>query len=207
MICTAAASVSSLIRRRSRGPYDSRVTHASDRSSSGRVDGIATVMCVDLQGSTVAGVGLDAVRSQFDDYGGREVETSAHGIRVVFVSTRQAVGCALAIRRSLDDASATLRIGIGAGEMIDADAEPEGAALEAAARIVTRAERGEVLVSDVVRQLSGTPRASGSSTVGGCDRTDPADPFTSGRHRRTRALLPTARPWDARRISRRCITS
>jgi DNA-binding CsgD family transcriptional regulator/tetratricopeptide (TPR) repeat protein len=133
------------------------VTHASDRSSSGRVDGIATVMCVDLQGSTVAGVGLDAVRSQFDDYGGREVETSAHGIRVVFVSTRQAVGCALAIRRSLDDASATLRIGIGAGEMIDADAEPEGAALETAARIVTRAERGEVLVSDVVRQLVGNP--------------------------------------------------
>jgi DNA-binding CsgD family transcriptional regulator/tetratricopeptide (TPR) repeat protein len=135
-----------------------RVTHASDRSSSGRrVDGIATVMCVDLQGSTDHARALAAVRSQFDDYGGREVETSAHGLRVVFVSTRQAVGCALAIHRSLGDASAMLRVGIDAGEVIDADAEPESAARDVAARIVTRAERGEVLVSDVVRQLVGNP--------------------------------------------------
>ena len=112
-------------------------------------------MCVDLQGSTDLGDGLDVVRSHFDDYGGREVETSAHGLLVVFVSTRQAVGCALTIQRTLGDATARLRIGIDAGEVFDADAEPEGAALDAAARIVTRAEGGDVLVSDVVRQLVG----------------------------------------------------
>lgn len=145
----------SLIRRRAGGTYDLRVTHASDRSSSGRrVDGFATGMCVDLDGSTDLVRALDVVRSHFDGYGGREVATSAHGLLVVFVSTRQAVGCAMTIQRTLGDASARLRIGIDAGEVFD-DAEPEGATLDAAARIVSRAERGEVLVSDVVRQLVG----------------------------------------------------
>lgn len=112
-------------------------------------------MRVDLQGSTDLLDCQDVVRSHLDDYCGREVETSAHGLLVVFASTRQAVGCALTIQRTLGDASATLRIGIDAGEVIDADAEPECAALVAAARIVTRADGGEVLVSDVVRQLVG----------------------------------------------------
>ena len=40
--------------------------------------------------------------------------------------------------------------------MIDADADPLGAAVNAAARIAGRAGGGEVLVSDVVRQLVGT---------------------------------------------------
>lgn len=112
-------------------------------------------MCVDLDGSTDLVRALDVVRSHFDDYGGREVQTSTHGLLVVFVSTRQAVGCAMTIQRTLGDTSARLRIGIDAGEVSNADAEPEAAALEAAARIASRAEGGEVRVSDVVRQLVG----------------------------------------------------
>jgi DNA-binding CsgD family transcriptional regulator len=132
------------------------VTHASDRSTSGRrVDGIATVMCVDLQGATDLVDCQHAVRSQLDDYGGREVEMSTHGLLVVFTSTRQAVGCALTIQRTLGEASARPRIGVDAGEVVDDEAEPKIAPLGKAARIVTRAEAGEVLVSDVVRQLVG----------------------------------------------------
>jgi DNA-binding CsgD family transcriptional regulator/tetratricopeptide (TPR) repeat protein len=132
------------------------VTHASDHSTSGRrIDGIATVMCVDLRHSPELAGSLDVIRSQLDDYGGRDVPSSTHLLLAVFASPRQAVGCALAIQRDLRTATARLRIGLDAGEVVDADAEPAGAALDAAARIVTRAEGGEVLVSDVVRQLAG----------------------------------------------------
>jgi DNA-binding CsgD family transcriptional regulator/tetratricopeptide (TPR) repeat protein len=132
------------------------VTHASDDSTAvRRFDGIATVMCVDLQRSPELAGSLDVIRSQLDDYGGRDVPSSTHRLLAVFASPRQAVGCALAIQRNLPNAPASLRIGIDAGEVVDTDAGPEGAALDDSARIVTRAESGEVLVSDVVRQLVG----------------------------------------------------
>ena len=48
-----------------------------------------------------------------------------------------------------------MRIGINTGEVIAADSDPVGAAVNAAARIAARATGGDVLVSDVVRQLVG----------------------------------------------------
>jgi DNA-binding NarL/FixJ family response regulator/tetratricopeptide (TPR) repeat protein len=132
------------------------VTHASDRSTSGRrTDGIATVMCVDLQQSSKPAASLDVIRASLDDYDGRDVASSNQRVLAVFASPRQAVGCALTIQRNLQASTARLRIGIDAGEVLDADAGPAGGALDDAARIVTRAEVGEVLVSDVVRQLAG----------------------------------------------------
>jgi predicted ATPase/DNA-binding CsgD family transcriptional regulator len=132
------------------------VTHASDDSTAvRRFDGIATVMCVDLHRSPELAGNLDVIRSQLHDYGGRDVPSSTNRLLAVFASPRQAVGCALAIQRNLPNAPASLRIGIDAGEVVDTDTGPEGAALDDSARIVTRAESGEVLVSDVVRQLVG----------------------------------------------------
>ena len=86
---------------------------------------------------------------------GREVKSLGDGLLLVFGSPRQAVGCALAIQRALAGTSPRLRIGINAGEVIDSDADPMGGAVNAAARIVGRAEGAEVLVSDVVRLLVG----------------------------------------------------
>jgi class 3 adenylate cyclase len=48
-----------------------------------------------------------------------------------------------------------VRIGINTGEVVTDGADPLGAAVNAAARIAGRAGGGEVLVSDVVRQLVG----------------------------------------------------
>ncbi len=131
-------------------------------------DGIATIVFVDLEGSTdlvdrlgdhvggaVVGRQLDVVRDHLAEYGGREVKSLGDGLLLVFGSPRQAVGCGLAIQRALAGTSPQLRIGINAGEVIDSDSDPMGGAVNAAARIVGRADGGEVLVSDVVRLLVG----------------------------------------------------
>ena len=49
-----------------------------------------------------------------------------------------------------------MRIGINTGEAAHVDGDPLGAAVNAAARIAGRADGGEVLVSDVVRLLTGS---------------------------------------------------
>lgn len=131
-------------------------------------DRIVTVVVVDVEGSTALvdrlgdHVGTDAVvrrldqvRDHLSSYGGREVNSLGDGLLVVFSSPRQAVACALGVQRALSGSAPRLRIGVNAGEVVDPDGDPTGAAVNAAARIVARAEGGEVLVSDVVRQLVG----------------------------------------------------
>lgn len=54
-----------------------------------------------------------------------------------------------------------MRFGINTGETLDANTDPIGSAVNAAARIAALAEGGEVLVSDVVRQLAGQAAAIG----------------------------------------------
>ena len=77
------------------------------------------------------------------------------GLMLTFGSPRQAVGFALATQRALAASAPRVRIGINTGEVIDTSTDPIGGAVNAAARIAGRAAGGEVLVSDVVRQLVG----------------------------------------------------
>ena len=130
--------------------------------------GLVTVVFVDVEGSTalidrvgdVAGteaVGrqLGKARERIDAYGGREVKSLGDGLMLTFGSPRQAVGFALATQRAVAESSPQIRIGINTGEVIDTSTDPIGGAVNAAARIAGRASGGEVLVSDVVRQLVG----------------------------------------------------
>src|SRR4051812_34230118 len=137
---------------------------------------LATVMFTDVEGSTdlttrlgdVAAsellVSHDAVvREQVAAHGGRDVHSTGDGFRVLFDSPRAAVTCALAIERELTahEHPLLVRIGLNAGEMIDAGGEAFGAAINLAARVMDRAAGGEVLITDTVRQLVGTlPGAS-----------------------------------------------
>jgi class 3 adenylate cyclase/DNA-binding CsgD family transcriptional regulator/tetratricopeptide (TPR) repeat protein len=131
--------------------------------------GVVTVVFVDVEGSTDLlqrvgdGVGtatvntqLDRVRSELGASGGREVKSLGDGLHLTFASPRSAVGFALAAQRALADSMPRVRIGINTGEALSVDSDPLGSAVNAAARIAGRAEGGEVLVSDVVRQLVGT---------------------------------------------------
>jgi class 3 adenylate cyclase/DNA-binding CsgD family transcriptional regulator/tetratricopeptide (TPR) repeat protein len=137
-------------------------------SDRGAGQGLATVVFVDAEGSTEllhrlgdeAGTAsvlgqLDVVRERVRAYGGHEVKSTGDGLMLVFTSPRRAVSFALASQRALAGAAPRLRFGINTGEVIEADDDSFGSAVNAASRIADRAAGGEVLVSDVVRQLVG----------------------------------------------------
>ena len=131
--------------------------------------GLTTVVFVDVEGSTalldrvgdVSGLAsvagqLDAVSELLSEYGGKAVKSIGDGIMITFTSPRQAVLFGVASQRRLAGSSPKVRIGINTGEAAHVDGDPLGAAVNAAARIAGRADGGEVLVSDVVRLLTGS---------------------------------------------------
>jgi peptide/nickel transport system substrate-binding protein len=98
------------------------------------------------------------VRDAIAGHGGRQVRSTGDGFLVLFDSARSGVACALAIQRELAarEDGLRVRIGIGAGEVQEAERELFGAAINLAARVMDRAGGGQVLVTDAVRQLVGT---------------------------------------------------
>jgi class 3 adenylate cyclase/tetratricopeptide (TPR) repeat protein len=97
------------------------------------------------------------IRDALNDYGGREIKTMGDGFLVSFASTRRALECACAIQRSLteDPDAPKVRMGLHAGEVLVEGDDIHGAAISAAARIMGQARGGEILASDLVRQLAG----------------------------------------------------
>jgi YVTN family beta-propeller protein len=138
--------------------------------------GIATVMFTDVEASTdiTTRLGDDAAASllathdtvvldQVAAHGGRDVRSTGDGFLVVFDSPRAAVSCALSIQRELTKREhvVRVRIGLNAGEVLERGGELFGAAINLAARVMDRADGGEILTTDTVRQLVGTlPGAS-----------------------------------------------
>ena len=129
-------------------------------------EGLQTILFTDLEASTAltqrvgdaAAQDLirshnDAVRAALDEHGGREVKHTGDGIMASFPSAVSAVSAALQIQRDLGGGEVRVRIGLNAGEPIVEDDDLFGTAVQLAARITDRAEPGQVLVSDVVRQL------------------------------------------------------
>ena len=125
-----------------------------------------TIMFTDLESSTAltqkvgdeaAQVVLhghnDAVRRSLEDNGGREVKHTGDGIMAAFPSAVRAVEAALQIQRDLAGGEVRVRIGLNAGEPIAEDDDFFGTAVQLAARVCDRAEPGQVLVSNVVREL------------------------------------------------------
>ncbi len=127
-------------------------------------------MFTDLVGSTetTTRLGDDAAASLFAEHdgvvrdaiaahGGREIRSTGDGFLALFDSARSGVACALAIQRGLAgrEDGLRVRIGIGAGEVQENGGQPFGATINLAARVVDRADAGQVLVTDTVRQLVG----------------------------------------------------
>jgi YVTN family beta-propeller protein len=136
-----------------------------------RTSGTATVMFTDVESSTdiTTRLGDDAAASllathntivldQVAAFGGHDVRSTGDGFLVVFDSARAAVSCALAIQRQLTEREHPIRvrIGLNAGEVLHSGDELFGAAINLAARVVDRADGGEILTTDTVRQLVGT---------------------------------------------------
>ena len=77
-----------------------------------------------------------------------------------FSSATKALECAIAMQRAFANHNETaeepikVRVGLNAGEPIAEDEDLFGTAVNEAARITAAAKGGEILVSDVVRQLA-----------------------------------------------------
>jgi class 3 adenylate cyclase/pimeloyl-ACP methyl ester carboxylesterase len=92
-------------------------------------------------------------------HGGTEVKSMGDGFLAWFASASQALECAVDLQRAFDDHNRRsreplrVRVGINAGEPIEDDADLYGTAVVTASRIAQQATGGQVLVSNVVREL------------------------------------------------------
>ena len=135
-------------------------------------EGIHTILFTDVEGSTALTQRLgDAkarellrehertVREALNVHGGSEVKTLGDGFMASFSSATRALECAIAMQRAFSahnesaEEPIKVRVGLNAGEPIAEDDDLFGTAVNEAARITATAEGGEILVSDVVRQL------------------------------------------------------
>ena len=133
--------------------------------------GLQTILFTDVEGSTaftdrMGDAAARAVlreheritRESLKTHGGSEVKTMGDGFMASFGSATRALECAVAVQRAFADGDIRVRIGLNAGEPIAEDdpggrGDLFGTAVIVAARIAAQAHGGEILVSDVVRQL------------------------------------------------------
>jgi class 3 adenylate cyclase/pimeloyl-ACP methyl ester carboxylesterase len=98
-------------------------------------------------------------RDALSAHDGTEVKAMGDGFMAWFSSAQRALECAIALQQAfaMRSQSATeplrVRVGVNAGEPIAEEDDLFGAAVIAAARICREAAGGEIVVSDVVRQL------------------------------------------------------
>jgi class 3 adenylate cyclase len=93
------------------------------------------------------------VRAALAAHDGEEVKHTGDGIMASFGSAVSAVQAALQIQRDLAGGEIRVRIGLNAGEPIAEGHDYFGTAVQLAARICDRSDPGQVLVSNVVREL------------------------------------------------------
>lgn len=138
-------------------------------------EGIVTILYTDIVQSTRIRQRLgDAVaqelfrehnrllREQIEKHSGFEVKTYGDGFMVAFSGVAPAVACALDMQRAIarhnqEEPSRQLqiRIGLNCGETIKEEEDFFGSAVVIAARVMGLAKGGQVLASEVVRELAG----------------------------------------------------
>lgn len=95
----------------------------------------------------------DLSRRRVHEHGGRLVETTGDGILATFDGPGRAIRCALALRQELERVGLPIRSGLHAGEVERRGDRVGGMTVHIAARVQSKAARGEVLVSRTVRDL------------------------------------------------------
>jgi class 3 adenylate cyclase len=134
---------------------------------------IHTILFTDVEGSTALTQRLgDAkarellreheriVREALKAHGGSEVKTMGDGFMASFSSATKGLECAISMQRAFAQHNLSaeepimVRIGLNAGEPIAEDDDLFGTAVNEAARITATAKGGEILVSNVVRELA-----------------------------------------------------
>src|SRR5262249_35102950 len=102
---------------------------------------------------------------QLDKHAGREIKTIGDSFMVAFDSARKAVECAAAIQRALHAYNRAhpaqpvkVRIGLHTGEAIHSGRDLLGTSVDAAARIMGKAEGDQILISDTLKAVLGAAR-------------------------------------------------
>ncbi len=93
--------------------------------------------------------------------GGSEIKHNGDGIMASFAGASSALGCAVAIQKAVavraaeqPDTPLRLRVGLNAGEPVVEEQDLFGASVQLAKRICDHAEPGQILASNVVRELA-----------------------------------------------------
>jgi pimeloyl-ACP methyl ester carboxylesterase len=128
---------------------------------------LATVLFTDIVGSTerAAVMGdrawqelLDShhalVRKELAQFRGREIKTVGDAFIATFDGPARAMRCACAIRDSVGSIGVEIRAGLHTGEIEITDHDIGGIAVHIAARTMSVAKPGEILVSSTVKDLS-----------------------------------------------------
>jgi class 3 adenylate cyclase/tetratricopeptide (TPR) repeat protein len=101
------------------------------------------------------------LRGALERTGGREVKNLGDGLMVVFASAAQALACAAQMQQALQarnrraDEPLEVRIGVSLGDTTVEEGDHFGEPVVQAARLCARAEGGQILLSDLVRQIGG----------------------------------------------------
>ena len=141
----------------------------------GQTEGTVTIMFTDVEGSTrmlstrgftesheIMRAYETIIDEKVAEHAGRRIKGLGDGFMISFGSVRHGVECALEIQKAIAEYSKQnperkirIRIGINTGEVVEEAGDIFGAAVNVAARVAGKAKGGEILVSDVVRQLVG----------------------------------------------------
>ena len=127
---------------------------------------LATVLFTDIVDSTAqaAAMGDAAWRKALDEHDriakrlieqhrGRLIKTTGDGVLATFDGPGRAIKCALGMEPALARLKLSVRAGLHTGEVEDRGDDIGGIAVHAAARVMSKAGPGEVLVSRVVADL------------------------------------------------------
>ena len=93
------------------------------------------------------------LRDDLNLFRGREITTTGDGFLAVFDGSTRAVRCGVAMTRSAQKAGLAIRVGIHTGEVEMVGPDARGLAVHAAARVLSFAGPGEVLVSSTTKDL------------------------------------------------------
>lgn len=130
--------------------------------------GLVTILFTDMESSTAMTQRLGdeeaqelvrthntAVREALKGHGGTEIKHTGDGIMASFPTARGAIAAAVDMQRKLTGGGGPrVRIGLNAGEPVAEEKDLFGTSVQLAARVCNEAEAGQILVSNVVRELA-----------------------------------------------------
>ena len=113
------------------------------------------------------------LRGALEQTGGREVKNLGDGLMVVFDSAAQALTCGVEMQQALEGRNHRaaerlgVRIGVSLGDTTVQDGDHFGEPVVQAARLCAAADGGQILVSDLVRQIGGGRDGHSFRSLGG----------------------------------------